>query len=88
MLAQYNCANLRELNTTQQTELEKIKFVTLCGLQVFDEISKESVAEAMEKKVVIDSLPFYRAFLDDNKREPTMDELRQIYCLAYICEEF
>ena len=88
MLAQYNCANLRELNTTQQAELEKIKFVTLCGLEVFDDINPVSVAEAMEKKVVIDVLPFYRSFLDDNKREPTVDELRQINCLAYICEEF
>lgn len=88
MLAQYECTNLRELSTAQHAELEKIKFVTLCGLQVFDDIDKESVAEAMEKKVVIDTLPFYRSFLDDNKREPTMDELRQIYCLAYICEDF
>lgn len=88
LLAQYDCRNLRELTTAQHAELEKVKYVALCGLDNFAEISPESVVAAMEKKVPIDISPFYRNFIDKNTREPSMDELRGIYCLAYSCENF
>ena len=88
MLAQYECNSLRELTTAQQDELEEIKFVTLCGFEPFSIVDSESVAEAMEKKEKIDALPFYRNFLATHNRQPTIDEARQINCLAYAYEEF
>lgn len=88
MLIQYQCNSLRELTTAQQDELEEIKFVALCGLEPFSIVDSESVAEAMEKKKKIDALPFYRNFLATHNRQPTIDEARQINCLAYAYEEF
>lgn len=88
MLSQYNSASLRGLTTAQQSDLEDMKFITLCGLEPFSEVSELSVAEAMEKKEKIDIAPFYQQFLTTNSREPSLDELRQINCLAYSCKEF
>lgn len=88
MLAQYECASLRELTTVQQAELEEVKFVALCGLEPFCVVEQESVAEALEKKKKIDALPFYRNFLETHNRQPSIDEARQINCLAYAYEGF
>jgi len=88
MLKAYNCASLRELTTQQQTELEQIKFVALCGLEPFSQVNAENIADAMDKKKKIDAHPFYRNFLETHNREPSIDEARQINCLAYAYEEF
>ena len=88
LLEQYGCASLRELTTAQQKELEEIKFVALCGMSTFSEINDDTISRALDKAEKIDILPFYRAFLEKNGREPVMDELRQIYSLAYSYRNF
>jgi hypothetical protein len=88
MLIQYECNSLRELTTAQQAELEEIKFITLCGLEAFSPLDPEKIAEAMDRKNKVDTLPFYRKFLKTNSREPSVDEVRQMNCLAYACQEF
>jgi len=88
MLVQYECNSLRELTTAQQAELEEIKFITLCGLEAFSPLDPEKIAEAMDRKNKVDTLPFYRKFLKTNSREPSVDEVRQMNCLAYACQEF
>ena len=84
MLLQYEKKTLRELTKTEQKELELIKFTALCGLTPESEITAVNVAEALDAAKPKDMFPFYEAFLTKNGREPTMDELRQLYCLAYI----
>jgi hypothetical protein len=88
MLAQYGCNSLRELTTAQQNELEQIKFVALCGLESFSTLETEDIVLAMDKKKKVDTRPFYRDFLKTHSREPNMEEVRQINCLAYSCQQF
>jgi hypothetical protein len=88
LLSQYQCKSLRELTTAQHAELEQIKFVALCGISPYTEISPDVVADSLDRKIQADYVPFYRNFLDQNKREPSMDELRSIYRIAYSCEDF
>jgi hypothetical protein len=85
MLSQYNKRNLRALTKAEFQELELIKFTALCGLKPESEINELSISIALDLcKKPKDILPFYQRFIDQNGREPNVDELRQIYCLTYI----
>lgn len=88
IIASYNKSNLRELTTAQEQELENIKFIALCGMEPFCEITDEKVANSLEsgKKMSITSL--YRNFIEKNGREPSIDEKRQIQCLVFCIENF
>jgi hypothetical protein len=88
LLTQYECGSLRELTTVQHAELERIKFVALCGIPQFSQVSAEIIADSLDKKIQLDHVPFYRNFLSKNKREPSMDELRSIYRIAYSSRDF
>jgi hypothetical protein len=88
MLAQYGKSSLRELTTAEQDELEEIKYVALCGLEQFCDVNEESIATAMSKKERVDYLSFYKNFLKTSGRQPTLEEKRQLCCLAYSCREF
>jgi len=85
-LHQYGKATLRELSKKEQDELELIKYSVLCNIAEFSEITDEVILLAMEADHrPVDTSSFYRSFLDRNGRQPSIEETRQIYCLAYSC---
>jgi hypothetical protein len=85
LIAQCDKRNLRELTKAEHSELELIKFVVLCGLDPFSEITHETVVASMKKmSKPKDTSSLCKSFFEKNGREPNIEELRQIYCLAYI----
>lgn len=89
LLDYYGKKNLRELNKSQASELEEIKFKVLCSIPVMSEITEELVMEVLKKNPSLTRLvkstfsEMYDEFVDANKRSPSMDEMRQLYSLAY-----
>jgi hypothetical protein len=88
LLTQYECGSLRELTTVQHAELERIKYVALCGISPFTQVCDLVIADSLDTKSQLDHIPFYRNFLSKNKREPSMDELRSIYRITYASKDF
>lgn len=88
LISSYGKTNLRELTTAQDLELEDIKFITLCGLEPLSKVDEASVVAAMEKGQKVSISSFYRKFIEKNDREPTIDEKRQIQCLAFCFKNF
>lgn len=88
LIGTYGKTNLRELTSAQDAELEEIKFVTLCGLEPFDVVNESKVVEAMTKAQKVSITSFYRKFVEKNGREPSIEEKRQIQCLAFCFKNF
>lgn len=85
LLVQHGKKNLRELTKAEFAEFELIKFVALCGLDPDEAVNAETISLSLDRKISPPSIkPYYESFLEKNSREPSTDELRQIYCLAYI----
>lgn len=81
----YGANSLRELTKAQHQEFEQIKFIALCGLEPFSEITNETVFASIKKcQTPKDVSGLYADFLEKNNREPTIEEYRNMYCLAYI----
>lgn len=84
LLSHYGKKNLRELSKEEHADLEKSKFKVLCGIEPFGEINESSVLAAIESNNPPYSYSsLYADFMKKNKRTPTIEEMRQIYALAY-----
>lgn len=84
MLYHFSKKNLRELSRAEAEELERIKFKILCGIEPMSEINQEVVSAAINSNAkAVDYKYLYDDFLAKNNREPSTDEMRQIYALAY-----
>lgn len=84
LLDMYKKKNLRELSKGEHEELEAIKYKVLCGIEPFSEITQDVISKAFTSNAsIIDFKKLYGDFLNKTKRTPTVEEMRQIYSLAY-----
>lgn len=80
--------NYRQLTEAEASQVELVKFGVLTGFKPYSEISEENVYNFMDQEIhpsylnAIASL--LKVFKECNNREPTMDELRNIYSNAYV----
>lgn len=89
VLSHYNKNNLRELSKHEVSQLESIKFRTLCALTPYQDIDESTIAEIMSAQPepskaqikIKDDLIF--EFIQKNDRTPSLDEARQIYNMSY-----
>lgn len=83
-LASLNKRNLRELNKEELEKLELIKFHILSSIKPYSCVSKDTINEALNTEPEpICANSFVKSFMVKNERQPTIDELRNIYAMAY-----
>lgn len=89
LLAHYGKANLRTLTKKQSEEMELSKFVILANVEPFSEITNQSILNVLESKrsvskdIMLEVEALVKNFVDQNSKNPSVEEIRQIYCLAY-----
>ena len=89
LLAHYGKANLRTLTKKESEEMELSKFVILANVEPFSEITNESILNILESKrfvnkdIMLEVEALVKNFVDKNSKNPSVEEIRQIYCLAY-----
>ena len=94
MLSHYNKKNLRELTKAELNDLEEIKFKVLCNLKPYDVISEDNIANILENNPQVSKsqnsikAQLKAEFVEKQSRSPSIDELRQIYNLAYSFDFF
>ena len=94
MLSHYNKKNLRELTKAELNDLEEIKFKVLCNLNPYDAINEDNIANILENNPQISKSQnaiksqLKAEFVEKQSRSPSIDELRQIYNLAYSFDFF
>lgn len=94
MLNHYNKKNLRELTKSELNDLEEIKFKVLCNLNPYDLINEDNIANILENNPQVSKsqntikLSLKAEFVEKQSRSPSIDELRQIYNLAYSFDFF
>lgn len=87
-LDKYGKKNMRQLTEAQLFTMEEVKYAALCGLDLFSEVTPESVREALLKNLIIDITPLYEKFIKAFNRKPNLDELRKLRCVAYSSQDF
>ncbi len=87
-LNEYGKTNMRQLTEAQLFTIEEVKFAALCGLDLMSEVSPETVKEALSAMKKIDMTSFYERFVRTHNRQPNMDEVRQLRCVAYSSQDF
>lgn len=94
MLSHYNKKNLRELTKAELNDLEEIKFKVLCNLNPYDVINEDNIANILENNPQVSKSQnaiksqLKAEFVEKQSRSPSIDELRQIYNLAYSFDFF
>lgn len=89
VLAHYNKSNCRKLSNQESEQLESLKFKVLCSFSPYSTISGENVYSILsstpdiDSNLIITSREFATAFIDRNKREPNVEERKQIQASAY-----
>jgi len=89
MLNHYDKKNLRELTKAELVDLEEIKFKVLCNLEPYTAIAEDKIALILEQNPQISNsqnstiLELKAEFVENHERSPSIDELRQIYNIAY-----
>lgn len=83
----WNKKNIRSLTKDAFEELEFMKLCALSYAEPFSTITNDFLEEAIAIKPdedFIDSINFYKsAFISKLQREPSLDDLRMIYAMAY-----
>jgi hypothetical protein len=89
LLAHYGKSNVRKLTKQEAEELELSKFVVLSNLKPFTEINEDIIFDILKTNAKVDTHilsqveQFVKDFVDKNSKTPSVDEMRQIYCLSY-----
>jgi hypothetical protein len=89
ILQHFNKKNLRSLSSEEVVQAERIKFRILSGLEPYSEVTAEKVHEIMQSDLTLsaEQLSIYNNFknhmIQQNDREPTLDELRLIQASTY-----
>ena len=89
LLAHYGKSNVRKLTKQKAEELELSKFVVLSNLKPFTEINEDIIFDILKTNAKVDTHilsqveQFVKDFVDKNSKTPSVDEMRQIYCLSY-----
>ena len=89
LLDHYGNKNLRGLTKEETVQLEDVKFSVLSNLKPYSSITPEVVRHILDEKSgvhpdvqsMINSLK--NGFIDSNKKNPNIEELRQIQASAY-----
>ena len=80
---------MRKLTKQEAEELELSKFVVLSNLKPFTEINEDIIFDILKTNAKVDTHilsqveQFVKDFVDKNSKTPSVDEMRQIYCLSY-----
>lgn len=89
LLSSFTRQSLRELNRSELTQLEEIKFRVLCSLEPFEEISPPRLLEILEAGANISTeqatvkAEILSDFFNKNHRTPNLDEARHINAVSY-----
>ena len=89
LLDHYGKKNLRELSKAQLAELEDMKFKALCKLEPHSDIDGEILIASLSDGTGVDEEfidcknSFYSDFIEKNQKNPSIDEMRQIYNMSY-----
>lgn len=89
-LAHCNKKNLRTLTKNQSDQLEMIKLTVLAQLELFQEINDQVILDILDSKpkltpsILTEIRELKRDFHNSNSKAPSLEEMRQIYCFAYV----
>lgn len=89
VLSHYGKSNCRKLSNQESEKLESLKYRVLCSLSPYSTISAENVYSILtspseiHRDLVQVTSEFATAFIDRNKREPNIEERKQIQASAY-----
>ena len=89
-LAHCDKKNLRTLTKVQSHEFEMLKLTVLEQLELFQEITDNVILDILDMQPKLTPLflseiaELKQEFLDSNAKTPSLEEMRQIYCLAYV----
>lgn len=92
VLKTVNKKNYRQLTDAQKKDTERLKFNILCGLNVHDEITIDTITTLIDKNNITSSMQttfdmLYQNYLVHNKEEPLLTDLRNLYITAYVEEK-
>ena len=89
ILSHFNKKNLRSLSLNECKYSEDIRFKILCGLEPFIDICASSVFNVVNSNLVVSDSQrlvynkFYSHIVQQDSREPTVDEIKLIQVAAY-----
>lgn len=89
LLDRYGKSNVRKLTKKESEEVELSKFVVLAKMKPFQEINELSVLEILESKasltknIMLETSKLISDYVSENSKTPSVEDMRQIYCLAY-----
>lgn len=88
LIESFGKKNLRELTQAEYKTLTSVKISVLSNLDPFHEIDPEAIHKTLSleiNKTFYESLIDLRGvFLEDERREPTVEEEKNLICLAYV----
>jgi hypothetical protein len=88
LLDHYGKSNVRKLTKQEAEEVELSKFVVLSNLKPFIDINQDIIFDVLKTKATVDIdiltqvQQFVKDFVGKNSKTPSVDEMRQIYCLS------
>ena len=89
-LAHCGKKNLRTLTKAESHEFEMLKLTVLERLELFQEVTDNIILDILDMQpsltpILLSEIALLKQeFLDSNSKTPSLEEMRQIYCLAYI----
>jgi len=89
LLCHYGKKNLRGLTKEEATNLEEIKLGILANLEPYESITSEAVQKILDAKLGVHPdirshiISLKGGFVDSNKKNPNLEESRQIQASAY-----
>jgi hypothetical protein len=89
LLAHYGKSNIRKLTKQESEEVELSKFVVLANLDPYVDISQDIILNILEssakikREILVEVDNLIKEYVDKNSKSPSVEDMRQIYCLAY-----
>ena len=89
LLAHYGKSNIRKLTKQESEEVELSKFVVLANLDPYTDISQDIILNILEssakikREILVEVDNLIKEYMDKNSKSPSVEDMRQIYCLAY-----
>jgi hypothetical protein len=89
LLAHYGKSNIRKLTKQESEEVELSKFVVLANLDPYVDISQDIILNILEssakikREILVEVDNLIKEYMDKNSKSPSVEDMRQIYCLAY-----
>jgi len=89
LLAHYGKSNIRKLTKQESEEVELSKFVVLANLDPYVDISQDTILNILEsnakikREILVEVDNLIKEYMGKNSKSPSVEDMRQIYCLAY-----